>query len=318
LKRILFIILIGSFLILTFLTIKDKMEDFFFYEFTKYTNFENKILEQYYATFKPFRNWKTEGLEIKTGAALSVEITKEGQQRFLFNKNSTETRPIASLTKLMTALLALENYDLEKKTTISPSAAMIEGGMDYFKIGEGFYIRDLFYPLLMESSNEAAQALAEIMGEKEFVSLMNSRAKELGLENTYFLNPTGLDPEWLSVWPNYSTAREIAILSSFLLKEPFIWEILRTEKFELYTAEGLLHHRIENNNELLRLSDEIEWKSRILGGKTGWTPRAGECLALVLEQAGEESVIINVVLNAQDRFEAMKNLVDWIYSAYRW
>lgn len=110
-RPIVVILLTGAFLILLFLRFKREIEDFLFFEITKVWYFEDRSLEKYYATFKPFRNWKAENLEIKAQAAVSVQIDLEGQKRFLFTKNPKKILPIASLTKLMTALIVLENYD---------------------------------------------------------------------------------------------------------------------------------------------------------------------------------------------------------------
>lgn len=318
---------IGVLLILVFLGMRGKIQDFLFFEITKGENLEKPNLELYYASLKPFRNWNVEPLEIKTPAALSVEINQSGETKFLYAKNVKKKLAIASLTKLMTAYLALENYDLNQEVIISAKADLIEGNSANLRVGERFYVKDLIYSLLLESSNESAQTLAEIMGETQFLNLMNQKAQELGLKNTYFVDPIGLDPDSPSVSPNYSTAEDLAVLTSQLLKNPLIKQIFKTERFELYTTNGLFHHQIENNNELLKDS-EIFWKDKILGAKTGWTPFAGQCLLLILEsprlrqsydgQSKNNSIIINIVLNSPNRFEEMKQLVNWVYSAYKW
>lgn len=316
--RIFLIGFIGILLIAFFWKMQEKIEDFFFFELTKQRSFEGNGLEVYYATFKPFRDWNIENLEIKAQASATIEINQENGSKFLYTKNPEKILPIASLTKLMTAFIVSENYDLEQIVKISEKAAIAETSFGHLKIGESFYIKDLLHSLLMESSNGAAQALAEIMGENEFILLMNLRAQELNLENTHFTNPTGLDPDIPNATLNYSTAKDLATLSWHLLKKPLIWEILRTETFDLYTLNGIFHHKIENNNELLELPDEVDWKPRILGGKTGWTPAAGECLVLVLENPKNDTFLVNIVLGSQDRFGEMKKLIDWIYNAYRW
>jgi len=316
-KKLFFIGAIGIFLILIFLGFKGKIQDFFFFKITKQENSQTQNLEVYYASLKPFRNWGVTPLDINALSGISIEINQEGNKKFLYAKNIDKKLAIASLTKLMTAYIALENYDLNQEVIISFSADSIEGNSANLRVGERFSAKDLIYSLLMESSNEPAQVLAEIMGEAKFVYLMNQKAQEWGLENTYFLDPIGLDPDNPPASPNYSTSQDLAILSWQALKNPIIKEILQTKEFKLYTTNGRFHHLVENNNELLN-DPEIPWKNDILGAKTGWTPIAGQCLLLALKNPKNNSIIINVILDAPNRFEKMKKLVNWIYKAYKW
>lgn len=281
-KRIFLIGTIGIFLILIFLGFKGKMQDFFLFEILKQENSPAQNLEIYYASLKPFRNWGVTPLDISALSAISAEINEAGNKKFLYAENIDKKLAIASLTKLMTAYIALENYDLNQEVIISFSADSTEGNSANLRTGEGFYVKDLIYSLLVESSNEPAQALAEIIGEAQFVYLMNQKAQEWGLENTYFLDAIGLDPDNPSASPNYSTSQDLVSLSWQALKNPIIKEILQTKEFKLYTTNGKFHHLVENNNELLNDS-KISWKNHILGAKTGWTPIAGQCLILVLE-----------------------------------
>jgi len=315
--RIALIGFLGIVLILVFWNFKGKIEDFLFFEITKNQNLEKPNLEKYYATFKPFRNWEVPEPEIKSLAAVSVAIDESQNRKFLFLKNSKETLPIASITKLMTAKISIENYNLSDKITISAKASFIERTFNNLKIGETFYVKDLLHSLLMESNNVAAQAFSESIGEIKFVELMNQKAKEIGMENTYFSNPTGLDPDYYVFSPNYSTAEDLINLASFLLEEPLVWEISGKKEFELYETNGIFHHKIENNNELLSLSLENGWETKIVGGKTGQTPLAKECLLIVLK-GPRQNYIINIILGAKDRFEEMKKLTDWVYKAYKW
>ena len=316
-KDLLRIGLIGLFLILIFLGFKGKIQDFFFFRIIKQDNSQKIDLEPYYASLKPFRNWKTEPLDINSLSAISAEIDNLGNKKFLYAENTDKKLAIASLTKLMTAYIALENYDLTEEVIISFKADLIEGNSANLRAGERFYIKGLVYSLLMESSNEPAQALAEIMGTAQFVYLMNQKAQEWELENTYFLDHIGLDPDNASATPNYSTSQDLADLSWQVFQNPIIKEILQTKEFKLYTANGQFHHLVENNNELLN-DPKISWKNHILGAKTGWTPVAGQCLLLILENKKNNSIIINVILDSPDRFKEMKKLTNWIYKAYKW
>lgn len=316
-NRIAKICFVGGILVSIFLASRNKLKDLLFFEITKKESIRNFDLGAYYATFKPFRNWEVEEPEIKADSAISVAIGPKGENKVLFQKNSKKILPIASVTKLMTALIIFENYDLSQKIVISENIANTEGDINNFKAGEAFYTKDLLYPLLMESSNASGKALSEIMGEENFVDLMNKRAKELGLLNTHFLNSTGLDPDNAKTLPNLSSAKDLVTLSSFLLGKSVIWEILKTKEFELYQVNGSFHHKVKNTNEFLELPVQNGWETKILGGKTGKTPLAKECFLLVLE-GPRSNFLVNVILGSQNRFEEMKTLINWINIAYKW
>lgn len=255
---------------------------------------------------RPVRNRDIEDFDLKAKAGISVFI-KENRKKVLFNKSESEGLPIASLTKLMTSYIVLEHYNPEQIIKISEKAVKTEGNFGEFKIGESFLVKDLLYPLLIESSNDAAIALAQIVGEEAFVGLMNLEAEDLNLKNTYFVNPTGLDPEFNT--PSYSTSENLVNLSQHLLKEhPEIFEILSIKELDFYTPDGNFHHHLVNKNELLGKLPEI------LGGKTGYTEKAKGCLLLITKK--NEGFLINVILSSDERFEEMENLLNWINKAY--
>lgn len=293
----------------------EELENFFFWReisqnpqiFTAQLSLEKKL-----ESLKPSRNKETEDLEIKAEGAISVLINSGGEDKILFQKEGSRKLPIASLSKLMTALIILENYNLSKEVEISKEAVSQESEFGNLKIGEKFSVKELLYPLLMESSNDAAYALAETIGEKEFVDLMNIKTADLGLEKTFFVNPTGLDPDNLSELTNYSTAQDLVKLSNYLLKnQPIIWEFLKTKEFDLYLSDGVFHHKLNNTNELLGELPQI-------GGKTGWTPQAKGCLLLVLNAPRNKGKMVSVILGSDDRFGEMKKLINWIDEAYYW
>ncbi len=196
---------------------------------------------------------------------------------------------------------------------IDKQAAEEEGKTGFFRKGEVFSVRDLLYSSLIESSNDSVVALVDLIGEEGFVDLMNSEAKRIGLKNTYFFNPTGLDPDADQKKTNLSTARDLAVLARYLFeKEPFVWETSLISQFDLYTPNGIFHHKIINTNELLK---EIPG---VLGGKTGWTPQAKGCLLLIVKAPKNNGIIINVVLGSPDRFGEMKKLIQWVKDSYKW
>jgi len=245
-------------------------------------------------------------LDLQVKAAISVLVDSQGGEgeEVLFKKNSNERLAIASLTKLMTANIVLENYDLSREIKISEEVVAQEGEAGKLTAGKIFSVEYLLYPLLMESSNDAAYVLTndyDGMTEEKFVELMNLKAKDLGLEDTYFVNSTGLDPEQPGHSINYSTAEDLVKLTKYLLKKPLIWEILATPKFSLYGPELI------NTNGLL---GEIP---NIVGGKTGFTDQAGGCMLLVSKNKGE-NFLVNVILGAPSssaRIEEMEKLINY-------
>lgn len=273
-----------------------------------------------------------ENLKIDAKAAISVLINSREEGKVLFEKNTNQKLPIASLTKLMTALVVLENYDLSKEITVSKEAINQEEDFGKLEAGKDFQVKYLLYPLLMESSNDAAFSLAndyDGMTEEKFVELMNSEAKKMNLENTFFINSTGLDPEEpetkinpvrdktpkasdgcgclrqpISNGVNYSTVTDLLKFTKELLKKSLIWEILSTPKFDLYGPELI------NTNEFLE--ESVNWQNSIIGGKTGFTDKAGECFLLVLKTPENNGYFINIILGSNDRFKEMRKLIEVI------
>lgn len=257
---------------------------------------------------------KKPNLTLNAKSAISVKINKFNREKILFKNEIEKELPIASLTKLMTGLVVLDEtkYDLENGwLTISEKAANQEnvpiyGNLDTKK-GETLKIKELLELMLVYSSNDAALALSEGIGTEEFVKKMNEKAEILGLKNTHFANPTGLEPENLPYNSetknqfNYSTALDLARLAQYLLKEkPLIFEI--TSKEPAY--------RIENGIFDLFLGPG----NQLIGGKTGYALQAGGCIILVFKDE-RENIFINVILGTESpkkRVEEMQKLIDWL------
>ncbi len=251
-------------------------------------------------------------LEIEAESGIAVLITPEGDKKTLFKKNISQRRPIASLTKLMTALIVQETYSPDQIFNISKEAVKQEEEKGKLKIGENLSLKELLHIMLIESSNDAAWAIAEgrvigqedFLGKERFVELMNLKAKEIGLKNTSFINPTGLDG-----FENYSTSEDLVKFAHYLIENyPQIFEITKKQSYEVLNPDSSLHHFIsENTNKLL---GEIPG---IIGGKTGFTDEAGGCILLILR--GEDgSCFLNVILgtkSSESRFQEMKKLVDF-------
>lgn len=235
--------------------------------------------------------------KITTRAAFAMTI-KNGETAILFEKNKNEKLPVASLTKLMTALIVLENYDLDREITVSADAIMEEGEQGKLKDGQVISVKNLLHATLIESSNRAAYALAESIGIDSFVDLMNQRASELGLTNTYFADAAGLNPQ------SRSTAEDIANLSKYLFENYLLFQdIISKKNYDLYLSDGSFHHKIVNTNKMLGEMD-------IIGGKTGWTAEARGCFMAIRRNGNNGDYSIFVVLGADDRFGEMKKLIN--------
>ena len=270
-------------------------------------------LEQKLQSIYPRARIGASPLNIGAQAALSLYVTKEGEPRTLFQKNSAAPVPIASLTKLMTALVAIKNYTPNQHIVITQEILATPGEAGQLQEGDIFPVKDLLYLSLMESSNDAATALAEPNGQEWFVHQMNEEATRLNLQDTQFINTTGLDGAEQS---NVSTAEDLALLTRYVFStHPQVFDILSQRELPLRTPEGRFHHLMRNTNELLGYYD---WPARILGGKTGTTPRARQALLFVVESPDRSGYVINIILGSEARFSEMRSLLRWILETYEW
>ncbi len=270
--------------------------------------FQNNLQSEFYQRFLPLRHWEIREPTLTADGVL-VALINEQNSKILLEKNSTISLPIASITKLMTALISLEQYSLDEEMVISEKAFLkdIQRTSSLYP-GERYKIKDLLYASLMESSNTAAQAL----GEKNalFLTKMNQRAQRLGMRKTYFTNFTGLDPLDLKTAVNRSSPEDLLLLTKELIKHPLIWEILIIPEYDLRTTDGIFKHRLKNTNELI---GEIDF---LKGGKTGRTTRAGENFLAVFKR--ENYYFLTVVLGSRNRFEDTRALLNWIETALFW
>lgn len=253
----------------------------------------------------PSRDWHTEDLKLEAQAALSVEFGS-GTSKTLFQKNEEKRLPIASLTKLMTALIVLENYDLSQKITVSGGAMAQKGEQGDLQLGQALSVKNLLYITLIESSNRAAFLLAEPIGVPRFIALMNLQAQKIGLANTHFQDTTGLDSR------SYSTVQDLAILSEYLFKNyPLFKEIIGLKEYNVYLDSGILHHKLVNTNKLLG-------ENSIIGGKTGFTDEAQGCFMVIQNSPDKANYIVSIVLGSSDRFFQMQHIINWLSAAYTW
>jgi len=281
--------------------LEENLENLFFWQtMAKYPELltAQAILQVPETQKEVLSNIQTQAPEIEAKSAISVWLVND-REKILFEKETEKVLPIASLTKLMTSYIVLEYYpDLSKIVEISKEAVSQEEYFGNLKVGEGLSLENLLYIMLIESSNDAAFALSEVIGQKSFVNLMNWEAEYLGMKNTHFVDSIGISPK------NVSTVKDLVILTKKLLERPLIWEILEKKEFELYNPEGVFHHKLLNTNQLL---GRIE---NIIGGKTGYTPQAKGCFLLVLKGPKEKGFLINVILGSENRFTEMEKLIN--------
>jgi len=231
-------------------------------------------------------------------------ILVSGSGRVLWERSADDPRPMASTTKIMTALLVSRLADSDEVVTMSAAAASVGGSGVYFRAGEQLTVDELLRALLMSSSNAAAHALAEhVSGTVDsFVALMNLEAEELGLEDTRFENPHGLHSEG-----HESSARDLVVLAQTALADERIAEIVATG-YDVISGPGG-ERVLENSNDLLSTYRGA------FGVKTGWTDPAGYCLVAAAER--DEIVLYAVVLGAAEegaRFSEAAGLLDWGFS----
>ena len=231
-------------------------------------------------------------------SAKAAIVTEAVSGTALYEKNADLRLPEASTTKIMTALIALEESTLTHRITVSPKAAAVEGSQLGLTAGAELSVSDLLYVLMMKSGNDAAVALAEgICGSEEaFVERMNRRAEELGLKNTRFENPHGLPAEG-----HYTTARDLAELTAAALENEAFRKLVSTERTRLEYQNKVL----TNSNKLLSTCEGI------FGVKTGFTKKAGRCLVTAAERRG--ITLICVTLNDPDDWKDHATLYDLCY-----
>jgi serine-type D-Ala-D-Ala carboxypeptidase (penicillin-binding protein 5/6) len=238
-------------------------------------------------------------LSAPSGALIDLE-----SGRVLYAVGGRTRRPIASTTKIMTALLVLESTGMREVVTVSPLAAA-QGGASLGLIGgERIIVRDLLYALMLQSSNDAAVALAEhVAGSVEgFVAKMNKRARAMGLRDTHFMSPNGLDDR------GYSTALDMARITMRALRDLALARIARTKFHSVPSPDGETR-RLQNRNALLWLYPGA------FGLKSGYTGAAGSCLVAAADRDGFR--LASVVLGAPgEAFSDSATLLDWGFTTY--
>lgn len=227
--------------------------------------------------------------------------------RILFEKNAHEKRKIASITKIMTAIIAIESGKLDEIVTVSNHAVGVEGSSIYLTKGEKIKLEDLVYGLMLRSGNDAAVAIAEHVGGslEGFVFLMNEKAEQIGMKNTHFSNPHGLDDHE----DHYSTAYDMALLTKYAMRNETYRKISGTKIHRAKSPDGSWYRTWKNKNRLL-----TELYQYCTGGKTGYTKKAKRTLVTTASKNGME--LIAVTLNGPDDWNDHIAMYETAFSQY--
>jgi len=278
------------------------------------------------AIYQPVKKDNFSNLNVENAHAAIV--FDAGSGTILWEKNATEKRSIASITKLVTAMIVIDRMrDLDEVVVVPAEVANIEGTKvgcltsticsgERLHTGEKVRIRDLLRSMLIFSANDAATVLGiHVAGSEEnFAKLMNARMKEIGAGNTNFCRPSGLEFD-ADVESCYSSAYDIARVIAHLLrydKYDILWDMMREEETIFTSVDGSIEHELKNTN---RLVGEM---SNLVGAKTGFTPRAGYCLALTsVDETGEHN-IVSIVLDDYHRFADVEMMSKWALDNYVW
>ncbi len=238
----------------------------------------------------------------KCASLSAYTVVEQSSGRILYSVNDNQKMPMASTTKVMTAMLVIENLDLQKEYTIPDEAVGIEGSSIYLKKGEKLTGLDLLYGLMLASGNDAAYALAILTSgsTEEFIYQMNLKAQELGLKNTHFSDPCGLRSDG-----HYTTSKELAFLCAYAMNNPLFNEIVATKTYQINGETGTRY--LYNKNRIL----DVQGGNGI---KTGYTKKAGRCLCSSIKRNGMQ--LICVVLNDYNWFNNSASLMEKAFKEY--
>lgn len=246
------------------------------------------------------------GLPLPIFSARSVFIKDITTDTTLYQMQATSPVPIASTTKIMTALVGVGHFKQNSVLTVKEGANIPGASVGLFS-GEDLSFRSLLYGMLLSSGNDAAYAIAENFpgGVLGFVSEMNKKAKELNLENTHFNNPAGFDnPD------HFSTAKDLATITEEALKDTTLSRVFATKETDIISLDKKYKHKLQNLNRLL---SQVKG---VLGVKTGTTPQSKENLVTLIER--DDHRVLIILLGSDDRFIETTDLIDWTYSNFQW
>jgi serine-type D-Ala-D-Ala carboxypeptidase (penicillin-binding protein 5/6) len=264
---------------------------------------------------------KKEFYSTKVFAGSSVVIDVDSGTILYYEKGRDRT-PIASLTKLMTAVVVMEKVkNLDEVVTIDEEASSAEGTKvgcprtgycvdERLHVGEKITVKDLLMAMLLNSANDAAIALGKYIAgsQSAFGDIMNEKAQELNLGDSLFCNPSGLDEDNC-----YSSAYDIARVAAYSMRHKQIWDIMKMSEIEIQSCDGKFSHRLKNTDLLLGQIPNC------LGGKTGFTYNAGKSLLMAAADPLQgKHKIIAVIIDDNNRWEDMTNLINWTFENHEW
>lgn len=232
-------------------------------------------------------------------SARNIFIMDRNSRLVLYQKSADQKIYPASTTKMMSALVVLDNFDLQKKILVTRSYPI--GQNLELQPGEVLTVEQLMYAMLVQSANDAAEILAENFpgGRPAFIDAMNQKAVQIHLDNSHFVNPTGIDEDG-----HYSTASDLTRLADFALNIPEFSKIVATENAVIAT------HVVTNVNQLL---GKIQG---VIGVKTGYTEGAGQSLVTLVDR--DSHPVLISLLGSEDRFGDTEKIIDWIYMNFKW
>lgn len=247
---------------------------------------------------------KAEG-NLSVSAKAAVLINGENGE-VVFAKNSDQKMPMASTTKIMTALLLCEYGNFQKEITVTAEMLRVEGSSMGLLAGDRVTLHDLLYGLMLSSGNDAANVIAYTVGGsiKGFVDMMNNKARELELVSTHFETPSGLDGD-----SHYTTAYELAILTKYAMQNEEFSKAVASESATLNYGNPPYRRTLTNHNKLLKMYDGV------IGVKTGFTKKSGRCLVSAAKRDGK--YLIAVTLNAPNDWQDHKTMLDYGFSAIK-
>ena len=245
------------------------------------------------------------GVKAANVSAQAYCIMEAGSNRVLYSSNMNEKLPMASTTKVMTAVLALEKGSLNDVIEIKKEWTGIEGTSIYLKEGEKLTLEDLLHGMMLVSGNDAAVSIACYIGGSidNFAKMMNKKAKELGMKNTHFTNPNGLPDD-----DHYTTAYDFTLLASYAMKNENFVKIINDEKWSM-PYEGKANQRtIYNKNKLLKSYEGAN------GVKTGFTKKARKCFVLAAKRNNMQ--VVGVLLHTENHYEESKMFLDMAFNNF--
>lgn len=237
--------------------------------------------------------------------AAAAAVIDEQTGRVLYAANETQELPMASTTKIMTALLAIENCALDAQVTAGPNAYGVPGTSIYLENGETLSMGDMLYGLMLASGNDAAVAIAEHVGGsiEGFCDMMNARASALGCGHTHYTTPHGLPAK-----DHYTSALDLCVIAREAMTQPFFRQVVSTQRATIPWENHEYDRVLTNKNKLLSTYPGA------IGVKTGYTKAAGRCLVFAAERDG--MTLIGCVLNCPDWFDQSAKLLDQVFSEY--